>query len=169
MVNCVEERIRLRMALHAGEINYDEHGVTAAAINLTFRLLDSQPLKAALADSPGVLALIASSWFFDEVIRHSTAADPAAYRQVRVHVKESATVGWIGRPDYAYPPAAGQIPPAEPGMFAAGSMPAEQLLVPRQLPASVQDFTGRAQQLAALDQLLPVQIDTGIGRMGISG
>jgi hypothetical protein len=31
-----EERIRLRMALHAGEINYDQHGVTAASINHAF-------------------------------------------------------------------------------------------------------------------------------------
>ena len=35
-----QERIRLRVALHAGEINYDEHGVTAASINLAFRLVD---------------------------------------------------------------------------------------------------------------------------------
>jgi hypothetical protein len=28
------ERIRLRMALHAGEVHYDEHGVTAASVNL---------------------------------------------------------------------------------------------------------------------------------------
>jgi class 3 adenylate cyclase len=47
------ERIRLRMALHAGEVYYDEHGVTAASINLAFRLLDAAPLKAALAGSPG--------------------------------------------------------------------------------------------------------------------
>lgn len=47
-----EERIRLRMALHAGEVVYDEHGVTAASVNLTFRLLDSPALKAALAASP---------------------------------------------------------------------------------------------------------------------
>jgi class 3 adenylate cyclase len=39
-----EEQIRLRMALHAGEVNYDEHGVTAAAINLAFRLLESRAL-----------------------------------------------------------------------------------------------------------------------------
>ena len=32
-------RIRLRMALHAGEVAYDDHGVTAPAINQTFRLL----------------------------------------------------------------------------------------------------------------------------------
>jgi hypothetical protein len=55
------ERIRLRMALHAGEVRYDEHGVTGAAVNLAFRLLDAGALKAALASSPGVLAVIASS------------------------------------------------------------------------------------------------------------
>src|SRR5216683_2374732 len=37
-----EEQIRLRMALHAGEINYDDHGMTGAAINLAFRLLDAR-------------------------------------------------------------------------------------------------------------------------------
>ena len=68
------EWIRLRMALHAGEVCYDEHGVTAAAVNLAFRLLDANALKAALAGSPGVLGIIASSWFFDEVVRHSGVA-----------------------------------------------------------------------------------------------
>ena len=40
------EQIRLRMALHAGEVHYDQHGVTAVAVNLAFRLLDASPLKA---------------------------------------------------------------------------------------------------------------------------
>ena len=48
-----QERIRLRMALHAGEVNYDKFGVTGASINLAFRLVDAKPLKAALAGSPG--------------------------------------------------------------------------------------------------------------------
>ena len=90
-------RIRLRMALHAGEVRYDEHGVTAAAVNLAFRLLDADALKAALASSPGVLAVIASSWFFEEVVRHSGAA--AGYRPVNVAVKETTTIGWICLPD----------------------------------------------------------------------
>ena len=33
------EQIRLRMALHAGELHHDDHGVTGASVNLTFRLL----------------------------------------------------------------------------------------------------------------------------------
>ena len=98
-----QERIRLRMALHAGEVYYDEHGVTAASINLAFRLLDAGELKAALAGSPGVLAVITSSWFFEEVVRHS-AADSAAYRRVRVDVKESRTSGWIRLPGCVYLP-----------------------------------------------------------------
>jgi CheY-like chemotaxis protein len=88
------EQIRLRMALHAGEVNFDEHGVTAESINLTFRLLESDPIKEALAGSSSVLAVITSSWFFDEVVRHSTA-DAAAYRRVPVVVKETSTTGWI--------------------------------------------------------------------------
>ena len=50
------EQIRLRMALHAGEVHYDEHGVTGASVNLAFRLVEAPALKAALAASPGVLA-----------------------------------------------------------------------------------------------------------------
>ena len=96
------EQIRLRMALHAGEINYDEHGTTAAAVNLAFRLSDADALKAALAASPGVLAVIASSWFFQEVVRHNPACNADAYRRIRVTVKETTTIGWIHLPDQSY-------------------------------------------------------------------
>jgi hypothetical protein len=44
-----QEQIRLRMAIHAGEVIFDDHGATSAAVNLAFRLLDAAPLKAALA------------------------------------------------------------------------------------------------------------------------
>ncbi|GAB3894734.1 ATP-binding protein [Kibdelosporangium lantanae] len=130
------ERIRLRMALHAGEVTYDDHGATSASINLTFRLLDAAPLKAALAESSGVLAVITSAWFYEDVVRHST--DAAAYRQVQVDIKETSTTAWIYLPDHQSPITAARV---------------EQ--VPRQLPLAVRDFTGRAEHLAALDSLLP--------------
>jgi tetratricopeptide (TPR) repeat protein len=97
-VHPATERIRLRMALHAGEVHYDEHGATSASINLTFRLLGAGPVKQALAGSSGVLAVITSAWFFEEVVRHSTA-DAAAYRCVPVMAKETSTTGWICLPD----------------------------------------------------------------------
>lgn len=92
------EQIRLRMALHAGEVNYDEHGATAASINLVFRLLESSAVKRLLADSPGPLAIITSSWFYEEVVQHSSVA-AAAYRLVQVTVKETTTTGWVCLPD----------------------------------------------------------------------
>ncbi|WP_173130553.1 hypothetical protein [Kibdelosporangium persicum] len=98
-----EEQIRLRMALHAGEVAYDEHGVTGTSINLALRLLNAPAVRTALAESPGELAMITSGWFFDEVVRHSTDTDPATFRPVRVAIKETSTVGWISLPDHPYP------------------------------------------------------------------
>jgi class 3 adenylate cyclase len=95
-----EERIRLRMSLHAGEVLYDPYGVTGEAINWAFRLVDAEPLKTALARSPGVLAIIASSWFFHQVIRHAAADVPANYRQVLVRAKDDTQPGWICLPGY---------------------------------------------------------------------
>ena len=111
-----QERIRLRMALHAGEVNYDQHGVTGASINLAFRLVDAEPLKAALAGSSGVLAIIVSSWFFEEVVRHLAADDAASYRPVPVAVKETTTTGWICLPDH--PSSADEMLEGLPGAFA---------------------------------------------------
>lgn len=93
------EHIRLRMALHAGEVRYDEHGVTGASVNLAFRLLEAGPLKQALAGCPGPLAVIASPWFFDEVTRHTALADE--YQCVDVAVKKTRTTGWVCLPDRA--------------------------------------------------------------------
>jgi hypothetical protein len=95
---CAEQRIRLRVAFHAGEINYDNYGVTAAAINLAFRLVNSPALKFALAASSGDLAIITSAWFFDEVVRNSATGSSADYHPVEVVLKETRAVGWIRLP-----------------------------------------------------------------------
>jgi hypothetical protein len=97
------ERIRLRMALHAGEIHYDDHGVVGRAIDHTFRLLDTDELKRTLARSTGVLAVITSSWFFEEVVWHSQAHIRAAFRPARVAVNETATTAWISIPATSEP------------------------------------------------------------------
>ena len=95
----VPERMRLRVALHAGEVYHDAHGVVGAAVNHAFRLAEAPALRAALSAAPGVLALIVSDWLFDEVVRHDPAAVPGLYRQVRVTVKETAAVAWIRVPE----------------------------------------------------------------------
>jgi tetratricopeptide (TPR) repeat protein len=153
-----EERIRLRMVLHAGEITYDDHGVTAASINLAFRLLDAEQLKAALAGSPGVLALITSSWFFDEVVQHSRA-DPLTFRQVPVVVKETATTGWISLPDHPYPPSKIRKP------LVGGTISS----VPHQLPAYTRHFVGRNDQLNQLTEILEAGNQTTVVITAIDG
>ncbi|MFC5753612.1 SAVMC3_10250 family protein [Actinomadura rugatobispora] len=97
-------RIRLRMALHAGEIHRDDHGVVGEAINFTFRLLEATPLKQALAQSSGALAVIASQRIFEDVIRHTPASRPASYRQVQVSVKNTEASAWISSHDDPHPP-----------------------------------------------------------------
>jgi hypothetical protein len=92
-------RIRLRMVLHAGEIEIDSHGVTSNSLNHAFRLLEARPLKIALTRSASVLAVITSEWFFEEVTRHCSAADPAAFRQFQIEVKETVAPAWICLPD----------------------------------------------------------------------
>jgi tetratricopeptide (TPR) repeat protein len=134
-----EARIKLRAALHAGEVHHDEHGVAGTSINLASRLLEAEPLKQALRDSPGSLALIASEWFYDEVVRHHPESNPAAYRPACVSVKETRTSGWIHLPGVPQP----SVPALPPGQGG-----------PHQPPAAVRDFVGRAAQLEALDELL---------------
>jgi hypothetical protein len=91
----VEERIRLRLALHAGEVNFDDHGVTGAAINHAFRLIDADMFKHTFAESSAVLAIIGSGWFFDEVIRHSERSRVGSYQPAQITNKETTTRAWI--------------------------------------------------------------------------
>jgi class 3 adenylate cyclase len=146
-------QIRLRMALHAGEVQYDDHGVAGAAVNLTYRLLNAAPLTSALAGSPGVLALVTSSWFFEEVVQHSTAAHPNAYRRVRVRVKETETVGWVHLPDHPYPtPDTTVAAPLLVGLTTA---------VPHQPPAETAHFVGRVEELDQMSKLPDAPIEEG--------
>jgi class 3 adenylate cyclase len=106
-----QARIRLRVAIHAGEVFRDEHGVVGVAINLAARLLEAKALKRALRRSSGLLAMIASEWFFDDVIRHQPASIPDAYRRVRVAVKQMKAIAWIRRPDVPFAQPARQVTP----------------------------------------------------------
>ena len=111
-------QVRLRIAVHAGEVVYDGHGVTGNAINRTFRLVQAPALKEALACSPGTCALIVSEWIYDEVVRHDPQACPARYRQVHVVVKETRATAWLLAT--AVSPGAASGPPYRPRIGGAG-------------------------------------------------
>jgi hypothetical protein len=94
-----QARMRLRMALHAGEVHHDEHGQTSDSLNFAFRMLDSAEARLALASSVGVLMIIVSEWFHRNVVRHDPSAAPGAYRPVRFLSKETSARAWICCPD----------------------------------------------------------------------
>jgi tetratricopeptide (TPR) repeat protein len=138
-----EEQIRLRMALHAGEIHYDTHGVVGRAVNLAFRLGDSQTFRDVMTATDEPLAVITSEWFFDEVVWHSSVA--ADYHQLRISAKEVDTAAWLCFPATGARPAELVAPPGDRS-------------VPRQLPMRSPQFVGREAEIARLTASLA---DTG--------
>ena len=89
-------RIRLRVALHAGPVAADPYGLHGVSLIRAARLLDAPVLTERLAAAGAHLAFIASGHMYDTVIRHAVGlVDPAAYRRVRVRVKESRLTGWM--------------------------------------------------------------------------
>jgi tetratricopeptide (TPR) repeat protein len=189
------QRMRLRMALHAGEVHHDAHGVAGASVNHAFRLAEAAELRSALAASPGVLAVIVSDWFYTEVVRHDPAAGPGSYRQVQVSVKETAAAGWIRVPDPGAAPArdgqsddeggqgrAAITVPGNRGLVghdrasgtAAGLSGSSQViadgrLIPAQLPHDVLGFTGRQPELAGLADLAADQEGAAVVITAIDG
>lgn len=99
----VEEHIELRLALHAGEVTFDEYGVAAGAVIQACRLLNAAPLKEALGRSRGPLAMICSDWFYTEVIKQRPEYAPETYRRITADVKEFSGVAWIRTPGYELP------------------------------------------------------------------
>jgi hypothetical protein len=91
-------QVQLRVAMHAGEVTFDRHGVLGAAIEHTFRLVAAPQLKAALSGSPDACALVASEWFYSNVVYHHPAARPDSYRQIGCEVKDTKFSAWLRVP-----------------------------------------------------------------------
>jgi class 3 adenylate cyclase len=90
-------RLRLRAAVHAGEIHYDRHGSFGEAQDLTFRLLNSPELKSALRESSAPLALVVSDTIYQSIIRHGyDSIDQHTFRSpVTVRMAARHHQGWI--------------------------------------------------------------------------
>jgi class 3 adenylate cyclase len=94
-----EAYIQLRIAVHVGNVHHDGHGFVGDAVNHLFRLLDAPRLRQLLAGSGGELALIASDYVYNTVVRrHPTLVDPAAFRPVTVEVKQTTANAWVHIP-----------------------------------------------------------------------
>ncbi|MEU4526066.1 hypothetical protein AB0F52_46025 [Amycolatopsis sp. NPDC024027] len=93
-------RIRVRVAVHAGEVVHGPHGWIGTDLNFACRLVDSAPLYQALArQTQSDVAVAVSEVIHQAVVRHGhRGIDPASYKPVHVAVKEVATRAWIHVP-----------------------------------------------------------------------
>lgn len=98
-----EAQVKLRVALHEGEVREDGQVVLSAAVNLAFDIVDAPEAKSMLRSTPCALALIASDHFYQDVIFHEPAADPGAYWQISVPGNENSVVAWLRMPDHPAP------------------------------------------------------------------
>ncbi|HSV66511.1 MAG TPA: hypothetical protein VLJ59_11470 [Mycobacteriales bacterium] len=121
-------QIRVRVALHAGEVRYDEFDLTSRAVNLLARLLDAPALRNALATAPetATVAVAASDSFYQDVIADGDGGiDPDVYVPVTVRVKETTTRAWLHLPRHAPPAPVGAEP--GPATLAPAPPPADHL------------------------------------------
>ncbi|MFE2373963.1 hypothetical protein [Streptomyces sp. NPDC059398] len=99
-------RIRLRVALHAGDVWLGRAGVAGGPLEVLARLLDARPAREALAGAPGSVpaSLLVSQHFYDETVRHGyPGIDPESFRQVDVTEKEYTANAWLHLPGATAP------------------------------------------------------------------
>lgn len=97
--------IRLRTALHAGEVHYDERGPFGEAIDITCRLLDAPELKTKLSETAASLVLVVSDDMYRGVIRHGyEGIDDRAFEPlINLELAGYPQRGWVSVPEEALP------------------------------------------------------------------
>jgi len=119
--------LRLRMAVHCGIAWVGDNGMVGRAVVKTCRMVDSAPLREALASDPETpLALMVSDPFFDDVVRNDPPGlSSSGFVQVRFTSPKGdlSGDGWVWRgaslrtevvPVEAAPPSAPVEAPAPP-------------------------------------------------------
>lgn len=97
-----DTRLRVRAAVHAGEVRLDPDGtVSGAPFEALARLLDSAPVRhAALAGPSGApVAAILSQHFYEETIGHGhEGLEADAFTAADIRVKEYVARAWLWYP-----------------------------------------------------------------------
>ncbi|MEU4804488.1 hypothetical protein [Actinosynnema sp. NPDC023587] len=156
-VSALEARMRLRFVLHEGPVRKVPDGQIGSAIAVACRLLDSDELRAAHKASDEPITLMVSDGFYRNVVAHDPAAEPRAFREVRVSVKGMRETAWI-RSSGSVGTRPGDSAPAEP---------------PKSIPQSVRQpvpppVSGELAELADALQSVPSIIDER-GRLTVLG
>jgi len=93
-------RIRLRAALHAGEVARDANGWSGTELNTACRLVNSSSLREVAAERSGLpLVVVVSDLIYSTVVRHGHGATrPDEYRKIDITEKELVDVAWVRVP-----------------------------------------------------------------------
>ena len=151
------QRFRLRMVVHAGEVHRDAHGFAGYDLNMAFRLVDAEPLRAAMAADEAPLGLIASEDVYQAVIRHRYGGlAPEAFQRVRVLAKSADQPGYI--------------------QLVGGRAPARHATQPLAAPAGQRQAVRRgpvavvlSEEASLLDDLRDLGVDTVVLVGGAAG
>jgi hypothetical protein len=91
-----QAQMRLRVALHAGQLASDDNGLVGTTINHAARLLDAPAFKQAIEETTAPLGVLASDEFYHAVIEPGIGAvDPDEFRPIEIRLKETRTTGWL--------------------------------------------------------------------------
>lgn len=114
-----EGKIRLRVALHSGELHIDEAGFPGEATVTVMRLIEAEQVKTALGNAPRNIAVIVSDSLYWDVVAHDYAGIVhEEYVQVEVAVKTFRGPAWIRVPGC---PVLDAVPNAAPGQPSAAA------------------------------------------------
>ena len=97
-----DTQLRVRVALHAGEIRIDPKGaVSGAPFEPLARLLDSAPLRQAVRTAPSgtpVTAVLSQHYYEETVVHGYEGLQADAFTAADVQVKEYAARAWLWYP-----------------------------------------------------------------------
>jgi class 3 adenylate cyclase len=95
-----DHQLRLRAAVHAGDVHYDTQGCYGEALDITFRLLDAPEVKGRLSQTESPLILVVSDDIYRTLIRHQyDGIDERAFEPIHpVQVGTQRHQGWVHVP-----------------------------------------------------------------------
>jgi len=93
-------QLRVRVVIHAGNIQDDDNGCFGEALDIAFRLLDAPAAKMALKEEPGPVLVVVSTDLYRSVAPHSSdgTGRTASHRLVTAQVAGREYQGWIHIP-----------------------------------------------------------------------
>lgn len=145
------EQLRLRVAVHAGDVIPDQYGHAGASLVHVARLLDAEATRLLLAsNSTATMVLIVSDVVYESAVRNGQeGVDSADWHPILVHAKETTARAWVH--------VLGLVtqPPIPMALQAPRTGPIAQAPVLRSdsLPHAMQRFVGREAELHELQRM----------------